>query len=85
MPHAGQPHPEITEMDYEMQNGRLSIKLRAATPGYILRTWSVDCSPDHSLRGHKYRLWLKDSLALYCVKNAVLALGYAHPQEGQSR
>jgi hypothetical protein len=54
----------------------LKMKLRAATAGYILRKWSVDCSPDHSLRGPEYRLWLKDHLALYGVKSAVLAAGY---------
>lgn len=45
-------------MDYGMRDGVLRMKLRAATTGYILRKWSVDCSPDHSLRGHDYRLWL---------------------------
>ncbi|HCL3240054.1 TPA: WYL domain-containing protein, partial [Pseudomonas aeruginosa] len=39
----------------------------------------VDCSPDHSLRGPEYRLWLKDHLAIYGVRNAVLAPGYASP------
>lgn len=32
-------------MDYGMQGGVLRMKLRAATAGYILRKWSVDCSP----------------------------------------
>jgi hypothetical protein len=41
-----------------------------------LLKWSVDCSADHSLRVPEYRLWLKDHLALYGVKNAVLAPGY---------
>ncbi|MBE9610975.1 WYL domain-containing protein [Chitinilyticum piscinae] len=77
VPHPDQPHPEITKMDYGMVGGSLRMKLRAATAGYILRQWSVDCSPDHSLRGPEYRLWLKDHLALYGVKNAVLAPGYA--------
>lgn len=77
VPHPDQPRPEITEMDYGMEGGVLHMRLRAATAGYILRQWSVDCSPDHSLRGHEYRLWLKDHLALYGVKNAVLAPGYA--------
>lgn len=63
-------------MDYGMQDGSLRMKLRAATAGYILRKWSVDCSPDHSLHGPEYRLWLKDHLALYGVKNAILAPGY---------
>ena len=81
VPHPEQPRPEITEMDYSMQNGSLRLKLRAATAGYILRKWSVDCSPDHSLRGHEYRLWLKDPLAIYGVKNAVLAPGYQSPDQ----
>ena len=79
VPHPDQPRPEITEMDYGMRGGVLHMKLRAATAGYILRKWSVDCSPDHSLRGPEYRLWLKDHLAIYGVRNAVLAPGYASP------
>ncbi len=81
VPHPDQPRPEITEMDYSMQGGVLRMKLRAATAGYILRQWSVDCTPDHSLRGHEYRLWLKDHLALYGVRNAVLAPGYRSPDQ----
>lgn len=81
VPHPDQPRPEITEMDYGMQDGVLRIKLRAATAGYTLRKWSVDCSPDHSLRGHEYRLWLRDHLTLYGVKNAVLAPGYRSPEQ----
>jgi len=78
VPHPDQPRPEITEMDYRMTRGLLSLKLRAATAGYILRQWSVDCSADHRLRGPEFRLWLKDHLALYGVKNAVLAPGYSN-------
>ncbi len=79
VPHPDQPRPEITELDYSMEGGVLHMKLRAATAGYILRGWNVDCSPDHSLRGHEYRLWLKDHLALYGVANATLAPGYRAP------
>ena len=79
VPHPDQQRPEITEMDYAMNDGVLRMRLRAATAGYILRQWSVDCSPDHSLRGHEFRLWLKDHLALYGVKNALLAPGYRSP------
>ena len=81
VPHPDQPRPEITAMDYKMEDGSLRLKLRAATAGYILRQWSVDCSPDHSLRGHEYRLWLKDPLAIYGVKNALLAPGYRSPDQ----
>jgi len=85
VPHPSQPRPEITEMDYGMDGGALRMKLRAATAGYILRQWSVDCSPDHTLRGHEYRLWLKDQLALYGVKNAVLAPGYKEPRLDEAK
>ena len=81
VPHPDQPRPEITEMDYGMQDGVLRLNLRAATAGYILRKWSVDCSPDHSMRGHEFRLWLKDCLAIYGVRNAVLAPGYRAPDQ----
>lgn len=81
--HPDQPRPEITAMDYSMDCGALRMKLRAATAGYILRQWSVDCSPDHNLRGHEYRLWLKDHLALYGVKNALLAPGYRSPDQNK--
>jgi len=76
VPHPAQPHPEITEMDFGMSHGALRIKLRAAMAGYALRRWSVDCTPDHRLRGHEFRLWLRDPLVLYGVKNALLAPGY---------
>ena len=66
-----------------MTAGVLKMQLRAATAGYILRQWSVDCSPDHSLRGPEYRLWLKDHLALYGVKTAVLAPGYRSPEQSR--
>lgn len=79
VPHPDQPRPEITEMDYGMQGGVLHMRLRAASAGYVLRKWSVDCSPNHSLRGPEYRLWLKDHLAIYGVHNAMLAPGYASP------
>ncbi|MBQ5546592.1 MAG: WYL domain-containing protein [Acetobacter sp.] len=79
VPHPDQPRPEITEMDYNMCNGSLHLKVRAAVVGYVLRKWHVDSSPDHSLRGHEYRLWLKDPLSIYGVHNAVLAPGYQKP------
>ncbi len=79
VPHPDQPHPEITEMDYAMRDGVIRMKLRAAMVGYVLLKWSVDCSPDHNLHGPEYRLWLRDHLAIYGVKNAMLAPGYRTP------
>jgi hypothetical protein len=83
VPHPDAQRPEIAEMDYAMTAGVLKVKLRAATAGYILRQWSIDCSPDHSLRGPEYRLWLKDALSLYGVKTAVLAPGYRSPDQSR--
>lgn len=80
IPHPDQPHPQITAMDYGMADGVLRLKLRAAIAGYALRKYSVDCSPDHRLHGPEYRLWLRDSLALYGVDNAKVAPGYQAPK-----
>lgn len=82
VPHPDQPHPEITLMDFDMPGGVLRLKVRAALAGYALRKWSVDCSPEHSLRGPEYRLWLKDHLALYGVETAFLAPGYPSSKGG---
>lgn len=79
VPHPDKPHPNITEMDCGMQNGVLRLKLRAATAGYTLQKWSVDCSQDHSLKDEPYRLWLSNPLALYGVESANIAPGYRAP------
>jgi hypothetical protein len=76
VPHPNQEHPKIIEGDFGMANGVLHVKIRAAIVGYALRHWIVDCSPQHSLQGKEYRLWLKNHLALYGVSTALLAPGY---------
>ncbi len=63
-------------MNFVLTVSGLKIKLRAATSGYILRKWGMGGSPNHRLRGHEYRLWLKDRLAIYGMRNALLATGY---------
>ncbi|ABM58165.1 helix-turn-helix transcriptional regulator [Verminephrobacter eiseniae] len=78
------PHPrlarsEIIRMDYGMTGGSIRMRVRAAVAGYMLLRWSVDASPDHSLKEEQYRLWLSDPLALYGVENAKLAPGYRPP------
>ncbi|RAS11702.1 putative DNA-binding transcriptional regulator YafY [Microvirgula sp. AG722] len=75
VPHPDQPHPEITEMDYGMQNGVLRLTLRAATVGYTLRKWDVDCSAGHQLYEVQHRLWLVNSHNLNGIANARLAPG----------
>jgi len=80
VPHPDQPRSEITTLDYGMEEGVLRLKLRAATTGYTLSKWSVDCSPTHKLNGPEHRLWLRNFLALYGVRSAVLAPGYESPE-----
>lgn len=86
VPHPEHPRPEVVKFDYDMPEGVLKVKVRAANAGYMLRRWSVDCSPDHSLRGPEYALWLADPLALYGASSAPLAPGYRAPKaEGALR
>lgn len=80
VPHPNQERPKIIESDYGMTDGVLHVKVRAATVGYFLLQWIVDCSPKHSLKGHEYRLWLRNHLALYGVSNAFMAPGYENPR-----
>ncbi|CAA0078330.1 WYL domain-containing protein [Zhongshania aliphaticivorans] len=68
-------HPETIEMDYAMQDGVLKMNVRAATAGYVLRQWNVDCTENHYLKGAEYHLWLKNWQALYGVKTWSLRQG----------
>ena len=80
VPHPRLKHPEIVELDYGMQDGSIRLRVRAAVAGYMLLRWCIDASPDHCLKEEQYRLWLRDHLALYGVKNALLAPGYRSPE-----
>ncbi|MGL5678032.1 MAG: WYL domain-containing protein [Plesiomonas shigelloides] len=75
VPHPRIEHSEAIELDYGMKGGVLKIEIRAATAGYLLRQWHVDCSTEHSLMGFEYQLWLRNSQALYGVTNLNLAPG----------
>lgn len=79
VPHPSVRRPEVVKMDYDMPGGVLKVRARAANVGYMLRLWSVDCSPDHSLVGPEYTLWLRDPLVLYGADTAHLAPGYKAP------
>ncbi|BBR54746.1 WYL domain-containing protein [Pseudomonas putida] len=78
------PHPDkncaqIMMRDYDMPDGVLRLRVRAAMAGYVLQQYHVDCSTDHSIADEAYRLWLSDPLALYGVKTAKFAPGYKSP------
>ena len=77
VPHPKHPRPKIVRMDYEIPADSVQrVRVRAANAGYMLRRWTIECSPDHSLRGLEYALWLRDPLALYGASNAQLAPGF---------
>lgn len=79
VPHPRLSRPEVIRMDYGMTESSMRLRVRAAVAGYMLLRWSVDASPDHSLKEEQFRLWLSDPLALYGVENAKLAPGYRQP------
>lgn len=74
-PHPGVPWPKAVEADYGMIDGALRVKTRAALAGYVLRRWSVDSTPDHSLDPSTHHLWLSNPETLYGVESASLAPG----------
>jgi WYL domain len=80
VPHPGLRWPDAVAADYRMSAGVLRLKTRAALAGYVLRRWSVDTSPDHSLDPASHHLWLSNPQTLYGVESAALAPGY--PRSG---
>ena len=84
IPHPSQQRPVVVQMDYGMDAGAIRVRARAATVGYMLRRWSIDCSPDHSLIGPEYALCLRDPLSLYGAETALLAPGYQDPRGSPS-
>lgn len=79
VPHPGIQWPKSVEADYAMNDGVLRIKTRAALAGYVLRRWSIDATPDHSLDPASHHLWLRNTPTLYGVESAALAPGVAAP------
>lgn len=77
IPHPAIPNSETIEIDYGMKNGVLSVKVRKAILGYVLRRWNVDCSSDHCLRGLEYQLALREPKAIkYSTETMALAPGF---------
>lgn len=84
VPHPSYLQPKIVEKDFSMKEGVLKLRVRAAVVGYVLRRWSVDCSPDHGLPDPQFALWLRNPLSLYGVSSAMLAPGFV-PAGGVAR
>ena len=76
VPHPRIEHSEAIELDYGMKGGVMKVEIRAATAGYLLRLWNVDCSSKATKNGQGEHLFLKNKAALYGVENLVIAPGY---------
>ncbi len=70
VPHPDARWPEGIEADYDMRDGALRVKMRAAVAGYFLHRWRVDCSPGHTLDPAEHHLWLRNQETLYGVESA---------------
>ncbi|WP_445768384.1 WYL domain-containing protein [Rheinheimera sp.] len=76
VPHPRIEHSEAIELDYGMAGGVLKVEIRAATAGYLLRLWNVDCSKEAQLKTPEFHLWLKNYQTLYGVGNLAIAPGF---------
>ena len=61
-----------------MTDGVYILRVRAALAGYVLRLWSVDCSPEQ--HHTTLPLCLRNLITLHDVDNALLAPGYVRPK-----
>ena len=76
VPHPRIEHSEAIELDYGMTGGVMKVEIRAATAGYLLRLWNVDCSKEALLKTPEFHLWLKNYQTLYGVGNLAIAPGF---------
>jgi hypothetical protein len=68
--------PHLIQKDFNMKNGVLELNTRAATAGYLMQHWSVDCSRDAALVGDRYQLSLRNIDALSDVESMRIAPGF---------
>ncbi|EJL6422401.1 TPA: WYL domain-containing protein [Vibrio cholerae] len=76
VPHPRIEYSEAIELDYGMTEGVMKVEIRAATAGYLLRLWNVDCSESACLSTSQCQLALNNRAALYGVQNLAIAPGY---------
>lgn len=76
VPHPRIEHSEAIELDYGITDGVMNVEVRAATAGYLLRLWNVDCSETAGLSTGQCQLALNNRAALYGVQNLSIAPGY---------
>jgi hypothetical protein len=76
IPHPSIDNPRAIEMDFAMQNGEKSMRVRAALAAYILRQWQVDCSSDARILNQGCQLALKNTQVLDHIENPQIAPGF---------
>lgn len=76
------PHPKAAfiqaiEMDYGLVSGeKITLEVKAALAGYLLRRWGVDCSDDACLSPTEYQLYLCNREALTPITSLGIAPGF---------
>ena len=81
VPHPGYPDPALVRLDYDMPDGVLRVRVRAADVGYMLLPMERGLlARTTASNGPEHALWLRDPLVLYGASNAVLAPGYRDPR-----
>ena len=53
----------------------MEVTVRKAVAGYLLRHWNVDSTPDHSLDGKHFQLWLRNRNSIDGIEDIILASG----------
>ena len=76
VPHPRLDNPGPIASDYDMVDGKLRVRLRAALCGYALVHWSVDASANNRLDPRRHHLWLQNRAALHGVENLEIAPGF---------
>lgn len=77
IPHPRAAYARAIELDYGLAPGQsIRLSVRAATTGYLLHRWGVDCSPKAELSPNEYQLALRDPVAVAAVANLSIAPGF---------
>lgn len=77
IPHPKAAYARAIELDYSLQPGQsMHLTARAASAGYLLRRWGVDCSLDARLNPDEYQLALCDPQGVSQQANLAIAPGF---------
>lgn len=78
IPHPRATHSRPIELDYGLTPGQsIKLSVRAATAGYLLRHWGVDCSEHAELSPKAYQLALRNPLTIAAQAYLSIAPGFS--------